>query len=124
MKKIHSDAAPAAIGRYSQAIKIANTVYFSGQIPLDPATMTLVSDDITAQIRQVFVNLQAVCEAAGGQLGKIVKLTIYLMDLAYFPLVNEVMAQFFNEPYPARTTIQVAGLPKMAKVEVDAVMVI
>lgn len=124
MEKIHTDLAPAAIGTYSQAIKSGNTIYFSGQIPLDFKTMALVSDDFTAQATQVFTNLQAVSEAAGGSLDKIVKLTIYLMDLTHFPQVNEVMAQFFKQPYPARTTIQVSGLPKMSRIEVDAVMVI
>lgn len=123
-QKIHTDNAPKAIGPYSQAIKAGNTVYFSGQIPLDPTTMQLVSDDVASQAKQVFTNLKSVAHAAGGDLNAITKLTIYLMDLTHFPIVNEIMQQFFQEPYPARTTIQVAGLPKAALVEVDAIMVI
>ncbi len=122
--KIHSQHAPNAIGPYSQAIKSGNTVYFSGQIPLDPKTMTLVSDDIAAQTTQVFTNLKAVCEAAGDSLNAIVKLTIYLTDLAHFPIVNEMMTTFFEEPYPARTTIQVSALPKAAQIEIDAILVL
>ena len=121
---IHTTNAPQAIGTYSQAIKVGNTVYCSGQIPLNPATMTLVGEDIHTQVEQVFTNLQAVCEAAGGSLNNIVKLTIYLIDLAHFPVVNEVMSRVFAAPYPARTTIQVSALPKAALVEVDAVMVV
>src|SRR5947209_7054340 len=98
--KIHTDQAPQAIGAYSQAIKAGNTVYLSGQIPLDPHTMALVSTDFTAQVRQVFTNLQAVCKSAGGSLDAIVKLTIYLTDLKYFSVVNEVMMTFFKEPFP------------------------
>ena len=121
---IHTDSAPAAIGPYSQAVKAGNTVYLSGQIPLDPATMELVSDDVAAQARQVFNNLAAVCDAAGGSLGKIVRVGIYLTDLARFAEVNAVMAEFFNAPYPARSTIEVSALPRGARVEVDAVMVL
>lgn len=121
---IHTTNAPQAIGTYSQAIKVGNTVYCSGQIPLNPATMTLAGEDIHTQVEQVFTNLQAVCEAAGGSLNDIVKLTIYLIDLAHFPVVNEVMSRVFAAPYPARTTIQVSALPKAALVEVDAVMVV
>lgn len=121
---IHTDAAPAAIGPYSQAVKAGNTVYLSGQIPLDPATMELVSDDVAAQARQVFKNLAAVCDAAGGSLGKIVRVGIYLTDLARFAEVNAVMAEFFAAPYPARSTIEVSALPRGARVEVDAVMVL
>ncbi len=121
---IHTDAAPAAIGPYSQAVKAGNTVYLSGQIPLDPATMELVSDDVAAQARQVFKNLAAVCDAAGGGLGKIVRVGIYLTDLSRFAEVNAVMAEFFAAPYPARATIEVSALPRGARVEVDAVMVL
>lgn len=121
---IHTDAAPAAIGPYSQAIKTGNTVYISGQIPLDPATMELVSDDVSAQARQVFKNLTAVCDAAGGSLGKIVRVGIYLTDLSRFAEVNAVMAEFFAAPYPARSTIEISALPRGARVEVDAIMVL
>ena len=121
---IHTDAAPAAIGPYSQAVKTGNTVYLSGQIPLDPATMELVSDDVSAQARQVFKNLAAVCDAAGGSLGKIARVGIYLTDLSRFAEVNAVMAEFFAAPYPARSTIEVSALPRGAQVEVDAVMVL
>ena len=121
---IHTDSAPAAIGPYSQAVKAGNTVYLSGQIPLDPATMELVSDDVAAQARQVFNNLAAVCDAAGGSLGKIVRVGIYLTDLARFAEVNAVMAEFFDAPYPARSTIEVSALPRGARVEVDAVMLL
>ena len=121
---IHTDSAPAAIGPYSQAVKAGNTVYLSGQIPLDPATMELVSDDVAAQARQVFNNLAAVCDAAGGSLSKIVRVGIYLTDLARFAEVNAVMAEFFDAPYPGRSTIEVSALPRGARVEVDAVMVL
>jgi reactive intermediate/imine deaminase len=121
---IHTDKAPAAIGTYSQAIKVNNTVYLSGQIPLDPATMQMVEGDMRAQITRVFDNLSAVCEAAGGGLKDIVKLNIFLTDLAHFALVNEVMAQYFVEPYPARAAVGVASLPRAAQVEMDGVMVI
>ncbi len=121
---IHTSDAPQAIGTYSQAIKVNNTVYLSGQIPLVPATMTMVSDDIGEQIQQVFTNLNAVCEAAGGSLANIVKLNIFLTDLVHFPLVNEIMGQVFVEPYPARAAIGVKSLPRDALVEMDAVMVI
>lgn len=121
---IQTDSAPAAIGPYSQAVKAGNTVYLSGQIPLDPATMELVSDDVAAQARQVFNNLAAVCDAAGGSLSKIVRVGIYLTDLARFAEVNAVMAEFFDAPYPARSTIEVSALPRGARVEVDAVMVL
>ncbi len=121
-EKIESAYAPKAIGPYSQAIRVDQTVYLSGQIPLDPQTMTLVQGDITAQTQQVFLNLKAVCEAAGGRLDNIVKLTIYLVDLNHFAQVNEVMVRFFQEPYPARATIQVAALPKGAQVEIDGIM--
>ena len=121
---ISTDQAPKAIGTYSQAVKVGGTVYLSGQIPLDPATMELVGGDMEAQILRVFENLKAVCEAAGGSLANIAKLNIFLVDLAHFALVNEVMARYFDEPYPARAAIGVASLPKGAQVEMDAIMVI
>ena len=119
---INTKRAPQAIGTYSQAVKIGNTVYLSGQIPLDPETMAMVSDNIEAQISRVFENLQAVAHAAGGNLNDIVKLNIFLTNLEHFPLVNETMAKFFDEPYPARAAIGVAALPKDAKVEMDAIL--
>lgn len=121
---IHSENAPAAIGPYSQAVRVDNTVYLSGQIPLDPESMELVGGDISAQIRRVFDNLSAVCQAAGGDLNNIVKLNIFLTDLTHFPTVNEIMSEYFAEPYPARAAIGVAALPKGAEVEMDAVMVV
>jgi len=121
---ISTPDAPQAIGPYSQAIKNGQTVYLSGQIPLVPETMELVEGDIRAQINRVFDNLTAVAAAAGGTLSDIVKLNIYLTDLTHFPLVNELMAEYFKEPYPARAAIGVAALPKGAQVEMDAVMVI
>ncbi len=121
---IHSDQAPAAIGPYSQAVRHGNTVYLSGQIPLDPATMTLVDGDIATQAEQVFRNLSAVCAAAGGSLADVVRVGIYLTDLGHFAAVNEVMARHFQAPYPARSTIGVAALPRGAQVEVDAVLVL
>jgi len=121
---ISTESAPAAIGTYSQAVKVDNTVYLSGQIPLDPATMEMVSDEAAPQIEQVFKNLSAVCEASGGSLQSIVKLNIYLTDLGNFALVNEIMAKHFEQPYPARAAIGVAQLPKDALVEMDAVLVI
>lgn len=120
---IHTDRAPAAIGTYSQAIRAGQTVYLSGQIPLDPSTMELVAGGADAQIRQVFDNLSAVAGAAGGTLNDVVKLTVYLTDFGDFPTVNEVMAMYFTEPYPARAAIGVAQLPKGAVVEVDAILV-
>ncbi|MBL4611296.1 RidA family protein [Halopseudomonas sp.] len=120
---ITSDRAPAAIGTYSQAIKVGNTVYLSGQIPLDPETMEVV-EGIEQQICQVFDNLTAVAEAAGGNLQDIVKLNIFLTDLGHFGLVNEVMARYFTQPYPARAAIGVASLPKGVPVEMDGVMVV
>ena len=116
--------APAAIGTYSQAVRAGNTVYLSGQIPLDPTSMTLVSADFEAQAHQVFKNLAAVAEAAGGSLARIVKLNVYVLDLANFQTLNEVMAQYINEPYPARAAIGVGQLPKDAQVEIDGVMVL
>jgi len=121
---IKTDNAPQAIGTYSQAVKVDNTVYLSGQIPLVPSSMELIEGDMAAQIKQVFENLNAVCEAAGGKLENIVKLNIFLTDLGHFPLVNEIMAQYFQQPYPARAAIGVASLPKGAQVEMDAVMVL
>lgn len=121
---IYTDQAPAAIGTYSQAVKVNNTVYLSGQIPLDPETMEIVSDDVAVQITQVFDNLTAVCEAAGGDLSSIVKLNIFLTDLSNFPIVNEIMGQYFAEPYPARAAIGVRALPKDSRVEMDGIMVV
>lgn len=119
---IHSDDAPKAIGTYSQAVRVGTTVYISGQIPLVPATMTLVDGDMRVQIRQVFENLKAVAIAAGGSLDDIVKLNVFLTDLVHFPLVNEIMATYVREPYPARAAIGVAALPKGAQVEMDAIL--
>ena len=121
---ISTDKAPQAIGTYSQAVNIDNTVYLSGQIPLIPETMELVEGDMRIQITQVFNNLTAVAEASGGSLADVVKLNIYLTDLSHFPLVNEVMSEFFNEPYPARAAVGVAELPKASLVEMDAVLVL
>lgn len=119
---IATDKAPAAIGTYSQAVKVNNTVYLSGQIPLVPETMEMVDGDIEAQIHQVFNNLTAVCEAAGGSLQDIAKLNIFLTDLSNFATVNQVMAQYFEQPYPARAAIGVAQLPKDAGVEMDGIL--
>jgi len=121
---IHTDKAPQAIGTYSQAIKINDTVYLSGQIPLIPETMELIEGDIKIQIKRVFDNLKAVAQAAGGELKDFAKLNIFLTDLSHFPIVNETMAEYFVEPYPARAAIGVASLPKAAQVEMDAIMVI
>ena len=121
---IQTDHAPAAIGPYSQAVRSGNTVYFSGQIPLDPATGALVEGDIEVQARRAFDILKAVAEAAGGSLGQIVRLGLYLTDLGEFAKVNAVMQEYFVAPFPARSTIEVSGLPKGAGFEVDAVMVI
>jgi len=121
---ISTDQAPKAIGTYSQAVRVGATVYLSGQIPLVPATMELVAGDMEAQIRQVFENLLAVAQAAGGGFRDLVKLNVFLTDLAHFPLVNQVMAEYFQEPYPARAAIGVAALPKGAAVEMDAVLVL
>lgn len=121
---ISTDKAPQAIGTYSQAVKIDSTVYLSGQIPLDPDTMELVEGDMRIQITQVFSNLTAVAEASGGLLTDVAKLNIYLTDLSHFPLVNEVMSEFFSEPYPARAAVGVAELPKSSLVEMDAVLVL
>lgn len=119
---IRTDQAPQAIGTYSQAVKVGQTVYLSGQIPLVPETMEMVEGDIEAQIRRVFDNLQAVARAAGGSLADVVKLNVFLTDLSHFPVVNQVMADYFTQPYPARAAIGVAALPKDAGVEMDAVM--
>lgn len=121
---ISTDRAPAAIGTYSQAVRAGNTVYLSGQIPLDPATMTLVDGDIDVQIRRVFDNLAAVAEAAGSSFRDVVKLNVFLTDLGHFVHVNEIMAEYFEQPYPARAAIGVAALPRGAGVEMDAVLVL
>lgn len=120
---IHSDSAPKAIGPYSQAVRVGNTIYFSGQTPLDPATGVLVEGDIATQARRVFENLKAVAAAAGIGFDKVARVGIYLTDLAHFAAVNAVMADYFREPYPARSTIEVKGLPKAAQVEVDMIAV-
>jgi len=119
---IATDKAPQAIGTYSQAVKVGGTIYLSGQIPLVPETMEMVDGDMEAQIVRVFDNLTAVAQAAGGDLNDIAKLNIFLTDLSHFPLVNEVMARYFEQPYPARAAIGVASLPKNADVEMDGVM--
>jgi len=119
---IHTDNAPQAIGTYSQAVKVGTTVYLSGQIPLVPETMELVDGGMEAQIRRVFDNLAAVTAASGGSLADIAKLNIFLTDLSHFPMVNSVMADYFQQPYPARAAIGVAALPKGAEVEMDGVM--
>jgi reactive intermediate/imine deaminase len=119
---IRTDAAPAAIGTYSQAVKIGTTVYLSGQIPLVPESMTLISENFAEQADQVFKNLQAVCEAAGGTLNDMVKVNIFLTDLSQFATVNEVMSRYFHEPYPARAAIEVSALPRSAQIEIDGVM--
>lgn len=121
---IQTDNAPAAIGTYSQAVKAGDTVYLSGQIPLDPKSMQMVGDDIVTQARQVFRNLQAVAEAAGSSLADSVKINISLTDLSCFAEVNSVMAEFFDEPYPARACVQVAALPKGALIEVEAILAV
>jgi reactive intermediate/imine deaminase len=121
---VKTNQAPQAIGTYSQAVKAGDTVYLAGQIPLVPETMTLEGGDMRAQIRRVFENLGAVAKASGGSLQDAVKLNVYLTDLAHFPLVNEVMAQYFREPYPARAAVGVAALPKGAAVEMDAILVV
>jgi len=121
-KIIQTDNAPAAIGTYSQAVQSGNCVYISGQIPLLPETMEFVSEEISEQIHQVFKNLSAIAQAAEGDLNQIVKLNIFLTDLSCFPLVNEIMAEYFDAPYPARAAVEVKALPKGAQVEMDAVM--
>lgn len=124
MQPIHTKLAPEAIGTYSQAIQCGNTVYLSGQIPLNPETMNMCSEDISEQITQVLENLSAVCNAAGGSLAHIAKLNVYLTDLSHFPLINEAMGRYFVEPYPARAAIGVSALPRGAQVEMDGVMVL
>jgi reactive intermediate/imine deaminase len=119
---IKTASAPAAIGTYSQATRHGNTVYLSGQIPLDPQQMVLVEGGIEAQIHRVFQNLKAVCEASGAGLDQILKLTVYLADMAHFPNVNAIMAEYFSEPYPARAAVGVAALPRGALVEMDAIL--
>lgn len=123
-QSIHSDHAPAAIGPYSQAVRCGSTVFLSGQIPLDPATGELLQADIAAETRQVFDNLAAVCAAAGGGFANIAKVGIFLTDLADFAAVNAVMAEYFQPPFPARATVQVAALPRGARVEIDAILVL
>lgn len=124
MQPIKTPLAPEAIGTYSQAIRCGETIYLSGQIPLNPRSMQLCSEDIKLQINQVIENLAAVCQAAGGTLAHIVKLSVYLTDLSHFPLINEAMSHYFNEPYPARAAIGVAALPRGAQVEMDGIMVL
>lgn len=119
---IHTDQAPAAIGTYSQAVRAGNTVYVSGQIPLDPATGALISGDIDAEIRRVFENLKAIIHAAGASFGDVVKVSVFLTDLGHFARVNEIMAGYFDKPYPARAAIGVASLPKSARVEVECIL--
>lgn len=119
---IHTDAAPKAIGPYSQAVRVGDTVYVSGQIPLDPGTGMLVSGDIEAEIRRVIENLKAIVQAAGGTLAQVVKVTVFLTDLAHFAIVNQLMAAYFSEPYPARAAIGVAALPRGARIEMECVL--
>jgi reactive intermediate/imine deaminase len=121
---ISTPLAPGAIGTYSQAIKAGNTVYLSGQIPLDPATGELVSGDTEVQVRRVFENLKAVATAAGGDLAAAVKINVYLTDLAHFQLVNKVMTEYFTQPFPARAAVGVASLPRGASIEVDGILVL
>ncbi|MGZ0079334.1 RidA family protein [Methylomonas sp. YC3] len=121
---ISTPLAPQAIGTYSQAVKVGETVYLSGQIPLDPETMQVVDGDIAVHIRRVFDNLKAVAEAAGGDFNDIVKLNVFLTDLSNFPIVNEIMVEYFSQPYPARAAVGVAALPKGVGVEMDGVMVL
>ena len=124
MQVINTGLAPEAIGTYSQAIRTGDTVYLSGQIPLDPITMQIASEDIKLQINQVIENLAVVCEAAGGSLANIVKLSVYLTDLSHFPLINEAMSRYFTTPYPARAAIGVSALPRGAQVEMDGIMIV
>jgi reactive intermediate/imine deaminase len=121
---IHTDHAPKAIGTYSQAVRAGNTVYVSGQIPLDPATGQLVSGDIELEIRRAFDNLAAIATAAGGSFANVVKLTVFLTDLTHFAKVNEIMATYFREPYPARAAVGVAALPRGARVEMECILVL
>ncbi|HDV5709842.1 TPA: RidA family protein [Legionella pneumophila] len=124
MQPINTKLAPKAIGTYSQAIRSGEIVFLSGQIPLDPETMQICSDDIKLQITQVLENLSAVCEEAGGSLANIAKLNVYLTDLSHFPLINEAMSRYFSEPYPARAAIEVSALPRGAMVEMDGILVL
>lgn len=125
MKKIiETKDAPAAIGVYSQAVQVGNVTYISGQIPLNPKTMKLITTDFHAQTKQVFDNVKAVAVAAGGSLSHIVKLQVYLQDMTHFPIVNEIMEMYFEKPYPARAVVEVSRLPKEAMIEVDAIMVV
>ena len=119
---IQTDKAPQAIGTYSQAVKAGTTVYLSGQIPLNPETMEIVSDDFSEQAKQVFENVKAVCEAAGGTINDLVKVNIFLPDLSHFATVNEIMAQYFTKPYPARAAIGVKELPKASQIEIDGII--
>jgi len=119
---IHTDSAPKAIGTYSQAVRVGNTVYVSGQTPLDPATGTLVSGDIEVEIRRCFDNLLAVVTAAGGTFSQVAKVTIFMTDLVHFPKVNDIMATYFRQPYPARSTVGVAQLPKSSRVEIECIL--
>lgn len=119
---IHTDKAPKAIGTYSQAIKSGTTVYLSGQIPLVPETMQVISEDFAEQAHQVFKNVQAVCEAAGGSVNHLAKVNIYLTDLANFAVVNDIMSQYFKQPYPARAAVQISALPKNVQIEIDGIM--
>jgi reactive intermediate/imine deaminase len=121
-KTIHTDKAPKAIGTYSQAVRAGDLVFISGQVPFDPATGELVGGEMAAQIRRVFDNLKAIAEAAGGSLADAVKLNVYLTDLEHFPIVNQVMAQYFREPYPARAAVGVAALPRGAQVEMECIL--
>lgn len=123
-KIIHTDQAPAAIGTYSQAVQAGNLVFLSGQVPLNPVTMELVKGDFETCAHQVFKNLRAVANASGGDMGDMVKLTVYLTDMSKFPRINDVMAQYFDEPYPARAAVSVRELPKGAEVEIDAIMML
>lgn len=124
MRAISSPAAPAVIGAYSPAMRAGDTVYLSGQIPLDPATQVLCSEDFSLQVKQVIKNIEVLCVAAGGTLADIVKITIYVIDLSHFSLINDSMAEHFLEPYPARAVVQVSGLPRGAQIEMDAIMVL
>jgi len=123
-QSLTTDQAPRAIGTYSQAIRTGNTIYISGQIPLLPESMTLISQDIDEQIQQVMENLNAVCKSAGGSLDAVVKFTVYLIDLNHFDRVNAIMENFLSEPFPARAVVEVAALPKQSQIEIDAIMVI
>lgn len=121
---IKTESAPAAIGTYSQAVQAGNTIYLSGQIPLDPDTMMLINDSFEAEVHQVFKNLRAVLNAAGGDLSNLVKLNIFMTDLSNFTTVNEIMAEYFHEPYPARAAVEVSGLPKGATIEADGIAIV